>query len=103
MQQEQPYRASTDLTLRDELAIDRTVLANERTLLAYLRTALALVILGATFLHFLQAAIAHVAGWTCVVLGLVTAVLGAVRFQRMRMRLLAIDKKSTSRVGPRAE
>ena len=33
-----------DLILRDELAIDRTLLANERTLLAYLRSGVALAL-----------------------------------------------------------
>ena len=30
--------AKSDLILRDQLAIDRTLLANERTVLAYIRT-----------------------------------------------------------------
>ena len=51
-----PYShyGSQALSLTDHLAIDRTILANERTLLAYLRTALGLVVIGATFLHFLE-------------------------------------------------
>jgi putative membrane protein len=42
-----------ELTLRDELAIDRTRLANDRTFLAFGRTALTLFIAGVTALHFL--------------------------------------------------
>ena len=43
-----PYRPYVDLdpddlSLRDQLAADRTVLANERTLLAHVRTALGLL------------------------------------------------------------
>ena len=41
-----------NLILRDELAIDRTLLANERTLMAYLRSGVALLIAGATIMHF---------------------------------------------------
>jgi putative membrane protein len=76
-----------DLTLRDRLAIDRTVLSNVRTLLSYLRTALALVILGATFLHFLTSAIAHGIGWAFVAVGLLVLVTGAVQFVRTKARL----------------
>ena len=49
-----PYlRLDSDrLTLRDELALDRTLLANERTLMAYLRTGVALMIAGVTIMHF---------------------------------------------------
>lgn len=37
-----------ELILRDELALDRTLLASERTMLSYIRTALGLVIVGGT-------------------------------------------------------
>ena len=40
------------LILRDELAIDRTILANERTLLAYLRSGISLIIAGVSIMHF---------------------------------------------------
>jgi len=43
-----------DLTLRDWLALDRTVLANERTLLAYVRTALALLAGGVALFQFVE-------------------------------------------------
>ena len=51
-----PYERfdSDDLILRDELAIDRTLLANERTLLAYLRSGVALLIAGVSIIHFSQ-------------------------------------------------
>ena len=39
-----------EITLRDQLAIDRTKLANQRTLLAMLRTGMYLIILSATIL-----------------------------------------------------
>lgn len=44
----------TRLILRDELPIDRTLLANERTLLAYLRSGVALLIAGVTTIHFAE-------------------------------------------------
>ena len=51
---DEPYArfSSANLILRDELAIDRTLLANERTLMAYLRAGVALIIAGASIMHF---------------------------------------------------
>ncbi|NTV92472.1 MAG: DUF202 domain-containing protein, partial [Chlorobiaceae bacterium] len=46
--------ACGDLILRDELAIDRTLLANERTLLSYLRSGVALLIAGVSIIHYSQ-------------------------------------------------
>jgi putative membrane protein len=53
---ENPYERfqREELILRDELAIDRTILANERTVLTYFCSALTLVIVGVTFLHFFE-------------------------------------------------
>ena len=75
------------LTLRDRLALDRTVLANERTLLAYLRTALALLAGGVTLLHFVDTDWALVAGWISVPLAVVVGVAGVWRFVRVQRRL----------------
>lgn len=59
-----PYvRFSTDdLTLRDVLAVDRTVVANERTFLGYIRTTLALLAAGGSLLHFVDAMWSTVTG-----------------------------------------
>ena len=84
-----PYAEIPDdaLTLRDRLALDRTVLANERTLLAYLRTALALLAGGVTLLHFVDTAWALVVGWAAIPLAALIGVVGAVRFASVRRRL----------------
>ena len=76
-----------ELSLTDYLAVDRTMLANERTFLAYLRTALALVIIGGTFLHFLENGLSDAAGYGFIALGAVMLVTGTVQFLRMRRRL----------------
>lgn len=74
----------SESTLRDELAIERTVLANERTLLAYLRTGLALVIAGVTMHHF-----ATNEGWfwrvgmASIPLGCLAIAIGIYRFGRV--------------------
>ena len=80
-----PYsRFSADeLILRDELAVDRTLLANERTLLAYLRAAIALVIAGVTMMHFADQGWYFVVGGTCVPAGVIAGLIGIVRFRKM--------------------
>jgi len=78
-----------DSTLRDRLAVERTVLANERTLLAYVRTALAFVIAGVSAIEFLDVTALDVLGWIFVVAGAVTLVIGALRFARTRRQLAA--------------
>ena len=73
-----------DLILRDELAIDRTLLANERTLLAYLRAAVALVIAGITIMHFAQDDGFFIVGVVCIPAGILTGGVGIVSFRRMK-------------------
>jgi putative membrane protein len=76
-----------DTTLRDSLAVERTVLANERTLLAYVRTALAFAIAGASAIHFIESPFVDVLGWIGVAAGAVTGAIGAWRFTRTRRML----------------
>ena len=80
-----PYArfAGSELILRDQLAIDRTVLANERTLLAYARTSLALVISGAGAIKFLEHPVFSVSGWLVIALGIVVAWVGLSRYRRV--------------------
>jgi putative membrane protein len=74
---------SQALTLRDELAIDRTLLANERTLLAYLRSGVALVIAGITILHFPRTGRFWAVGLASLPVGVAAGVIGLVRYRRM--------------------
>ena len=80
-----PYArfANVDMILRDQLALDRTVLANERTLLSYLRTLLALVLAGATVIRLLEDAPSLAFGWGLIVLGGVAGGIGIRRYVRM--------------------
>ena len=70
-----------ELILRDELAIDRTILANERTLLSYLRGAMTLVIAGVTFMHFVPSGALHVLGLALIPLGFATGLFGTLRYR----------------------
>lgn len=82
------------LILRDELAIDRTLLANERTLLAYLRSAVALVIAGASIMHFARQEWFHMLGILCLPTGVLTATIGIIRFRRMNSAIASVRKQS---------
>lgn len=85
--------AGTTDTLRDRLAMDRTLLANERTLLAYVRTSLALLLAGATIIHFTASGWYAAVGIACVGAGLVIGTIGAVRFRAMSSALAIVRQK----------
>jgi len=94
---ENPYERfkKSNLILRDELAIDRTVLANERTLLAYIRTSLTLIIAGLTFLHFIPAGFLHIAGLIFFPLGILTGLYGVIRFVWMKRMIQGARKEAS--------
>jgi len=76
-----------ELILRDRLAIDRTALANERTFLAYVRTALALAIVGGSLFKLFDSAAADLTGGLLLAGGILTLLIGFIRFSRVRRRL----------------
>ena len=92
------FKNST-LILRDELAIDRTILANERTLLAYLRSAVSLLIAGVTIMNFSQQGWFWGIGVACLPTGLVTGIVGVVRFRRMHKAIALVRNKHTPCAG----
>lgn len=85
-----------DLILRDELAIDRTLLANERTLLAYLRSGVALLIAGVSIIHFSrEGSWFWGIGIACMPIGIVTGGIGLVRFRKMNQAISRVRRQST--------
>jgi putative membrane protein len=84
---------TTDLILRDELAIDRTSLANERTLLAYLRSGVALVIAGVTIMHFVDLGWFWGVGLACIPTGIATGLVGLVRYRRMYRAIVLVRSR----------
>lgn len=76
-----PYErfADADLILRDQLAIDRTILANERTFLAYCRTSLALILTGAGCIKFFDTRLSDIGGIALIALGILVMVVGTWR------------------------
>jgi putative membrane protein len=101
---ENPYERfeKTDLILRDELAIDRTILSNERTLLSYVRASLTLVIVGLTFLHFIEKGFLRIAGIIFIPLGILMALYGYYRFMRMK-RLIQTARRRPPQVSEATE
>jgi len=91
-----PYERfdSRNLILRDELAIDRTLLANERTLLAYLRSGVALLIAGVSIIHFSQESWFWMVGIACIPTGVITSVVGAAKYRRMNRSISFARRKS---------
>jgi putative membrane protein len=90
-----PYERfeSNQLILRDELAIDRTILANERTMISYLRGAITLVISGITVIHFVHEGILLYVGISIIPIGVIVGFFGSFRYRRMDKRLRAIRKE----------
>ncbi len=76
-----------DLTLRDVLAIDRTLVANERTMLGYVRTTLAMLGAGAALLHFFNEETSQYAGWGFVALSIPTLGIGVWHYLQRRRAL----------------
>jgi putative membrane protein len=93
---DEPYSkyCGDDLILRDELAIDRTLLANERTLLSYLRSAVALFIAGVTIMHFSNEAWFSVLGFVCIPSGIITSIIGVARYRKMNQSIVRIRNQS---------
>ncbi len=85
-----------ELILRDELAIDRTVLANERTMLAYVRTALTLFIAGVTFIEFIESSMWRSFGYFFIPVGVLVGIFGAWRCRRMGRAIQSVRKAASS-------
>jgi putative membrane protein len=84
---------ASELILRDELAIDRTLLANERTLLSYLRSGIALFIAGVSIIHFSHQPWFTAVGFACLPSGLVTVWIGIRKYREMDKAIQAIRRQ----------
>lgn len=91
---------ANSLILRDELAIDRTLLANERTLLAYLRSGVALVIAGVSIMQLATAPWFWWVGLCSIPVGAFAATFGTYRFWKMNKSLSVLRKQTSPRLHP---
>lgn len=89
-----------NLTLRDTLALDRTLLAMERTVLAWMRTALTLFIAGLTLFHFAEGWLAWL-GIGMVPIAAFIAAVGLRRYRaaRSRLRMLLENTRAAQPMG----
>jgi len=89
-----PYErfSRTELILRDQLAIDRTILANERTFFSYARTSLALILTGAGFIKFFETFTWWFLGSFLIGLGLTVIMIGIWRTTIMSRKIRTTSK-----------
>ena len=85
--------STTELILRDQLAIDRTLLANERTLLSYLRSGVALFIAGISIIHFSHEGWFTALGLLCIPCGFITVLFGISRFRKMDKAIATVRQE----------
>jgi putative membrane protein len=76
------------LTVRDILAINRTVLANERTFLAYLRTSATFLIAGISLVKFFESILSQVGGFAFIISSFVIGFYGLIKYDSMRKLIL---------------
>lgn len=91
--------SNEELSLRDRLAIARTVLANERTLLAYWRTALAFLITGFSLIRFFDSIKLEIVGWIMILISVIFVYIGLRHSQRMSKSIRAMRQKDTGLAG----
>ena len=72
-----------ELILRDQLAIDRTILANERTVLSYVRTSLALIAAGGALIQFFEEQWIKTGGVILIMIGGAILIVGFLRYRKM--------------------
>ena len=80
------------LTLRDKLAMDRTLLANERTFLAYLRTFIGLIGTGFALWKLIDIFWARAVSVLLLAAAPVVLVVGIYRYQKTGKDLQAITE-----------
>jgi putative membrane protein len=81
-----------DTFIREQLALERTVLANERTLLSYVRTGLGLAISGGAAIDLLEGSAADILGVVLLAAAGLVMALGLWRFSRFRRRIGAYHR-----------
>ena len=83
-----PNNNYSSTSIRDSLALSRTIMANERTLLAYIRTGMTFIIAGAGIIRFIQDGMyILIFGCALIVAGFCFLYLGFLRYRRYKRSL----------------
>lgn len=82
------------MDLRDELAVQRTILANQRTLLTFFNAALALLISGVTLIKLVPGDFIYWLGWAFIVSSALMFSIGVKNFCSHKRTIEAAYKKS---------
>lgn len=85
---------TTELILRDTLAIDRTRLANQRTLLAFVRTGLYLCFTGIGIFHINKDDTLDWLAWTAIGIGIFIAIIGLINYLKMAKKIAGKYQRS---------
>lgn len=91
LKQEKSYKDK--LSLSEQLALDRTILANERTFLSYSRTSLTVFVVGVTFIKLFNFPIIEILGWVFLPISFVIFFLGVRTFKKIRAELYGMREK----------
>lgn len=76
-----------ELIIRDYLAIQRTNLANERTLLSYINASIGLLVVGVSFIKFLDSWVLKFSGITFCIAAIVTYFIGSINYYRRKKQI----------------
>lgn len=77
-----------ELSLRELLAIDRTILSNQRTFLAYIRTAITLLLGGFGLRNLLDdSRILDTVGFIAIAAGIIFLIFGIQKFIKKKKRI----------------
>ncbi|MBI4137607.1 DUF202 domain-containing protein [Candidatus Roizmanbacteria bacterium] len=79
---------SKKFTVRDILAINRTVLANERTFLAYARTSINFLLVGISLLKFFDSLATQAVGYLFLFGSMFVGIYGVSKYDSMRRLII---------------
>jgi putative membrane protein len=92
-------RDDCEMTLQQDLAVQRTWLANERTLLAYVRTFMGFVGLGVALIALFATQAGVILGAVSIATGSVVMIIGLTSYTRTRSALVKEHRELRERVG----
>ena len=88
-----------EMTVQQDLAVQRTWLANERTLLAYVRTFMGFVGLGVALIALFATQAGMILGAVSIATGSVVMIIGLISYTRTRSALVDEHRALRERVG----